>query len=75
MELANEIAETDPFVLRMLKRSINQTQDIMGFRSAVDAGLSNFLHLALSGKIGPKAGGETRLGLVDQALRKSEASE
>lgn len=68
-ELALRIAETEPFVLRMLKRSINMTQDAMGFHTAVEACYSNYLHLQLGGFIGGKSNGQERLKLVDQALR------
>lgn len=69
-ELARRIAETDPFVLRILKRSINMTQDAMGFRTAVEACYSNYLHLQLGGHIAEAADtGGSRLKLVDQALR------
>jgi enoyl-CoA hydratase len=37
MALANEIAEQDPFALRMAKRAVNVTQDIQGFSSSLQA--------------------------------------
>jgi enoyl-CoA hydratase len=37
MALAREIAEQDPFALRMAKRAVNVTMDIRGFSSALDA--------------------------------------
>ena len=37
MALATEIAEMDPFALRMAKRAVNLTQDIQGFHSSVQA--------------------------------------
>lgn len=36
-ELANRIAEADPFALRLTKRTLNRAQDIQGYRAAVDA--------------------------------------
>jgi enoyl-CoA hydratase len=37
MELAREIAEMDPFALRMAKRAVNVTQDIQGFHNSLQA--------------------------------------
>lgn len=37
LELAQHIAKADPFALRLVKRSINRTLDMQGFRSALDA--------------------------------------
>jgi enoyl-CoA hydratase len=35
--LATKIAESSPFALRLMKRSLNRTADIQGFRAALDA--------------------------------------
>ncbi|MGA2970839.1 MAG: enoyl-CoA hydratase [Acidimicrobiales bacterium] len=37
MALAREIAQMDPFALRMAKRSVNLTQDIQGFQNSLQA--------------------------------------
>jgi enoyl-CoA hydratase len=37
MSLAKEIAEMDPFALRMAKRAVNVTQDIQGFYASLQA--------------------------------------
>jgi enoyl-CoA hydratase/carnithine racemase len=37
MALASEIAEQDPFALRMAKRAVNVTQDIQGYHSSLQA--------------------------------------
>jgi enoyl-CoA hydratase len=36
-ELARQIAKAQPFALRLIKRSLNRTADIQGFRAALDA--------------------------------------
>jgi enoyl-CoA hydratase len=45
MELANRIAKTDPFGLRMSKLSVNRTLDIMGQRNAM-AAIFDLHHMA-----------------------------
>ena len=37
LALANEVAGAPPFAIRMLKRSLNRTADMQGFRNAVQA--------------------------------------
>jgi enoyl-CoA hydratase len=37
MQLAHRIAQTDPWALRMAKRAVNNTLDVMGFSNAVAA--------------------------------------
>jgi enoyl-CoA hydratase len=37
LECATKIAKASPFALRLIKRSLNRTADIQGFRNAVDA--------------------------------------
>jgi enoyl-CoA hydratase len=36
MELAREIAQMDPFALRMTKRAVNMVQDIQGYTNSLD---------------------------------------
>jgi enoyl-CoA hydratase len=79
--LAKRIAETGPFLTRMTKLSINQAQDAMGFRLAVQAALANFILMAHSGEIlsdEEVAAGKRSLSPVDRALshlREDEAGE
>src|SRR6185295_17674902 len=37
LKLANDIAKSPPFALKMTKKSLNRTLDIQGFRAALDA--------------------------------------
>ncbi|WP_407945723.1 enoyl-CoA hydratase [Paraburkholderia elongata] len=37
LALANEVAKAPPFAIRMLKRSLNRTADMQGFRNAIQA--------------------------------------
>jgi enoyl-CoA hydratase len=37
LALANEVAKAPPFAIRMLKRSLNRTADIQGFRNAIQS--------------------------------------
>lgn len=37
LAMANDIAEAPPFAMKMLKRSLNRTADIQGFRNAIQA--------------------------------------
>ena len=70
LALAERIAETDPFVVRMIKKAINDTLDITGFRAAVTACHADYMLAQVAGGIRPSL--ETkRLPGVDQALRKS----
>ena len=73
LALAESIAETEPFLTRMAKLSINQAQDAMGFRLAVQAALSNFIIMAHSGTmLSPEevAAGKRSLSPVDRAFDK-----
>ena len=37
MSLASDIAKAPPFAMKMLKRSLNRTADMQGFRNAIQA--------------------------------------
>jgi enoyl-CoA hydratase len=37
LALANKIAEAPPFTLKLIKRSLNRTQDIQGLHAALNA--------------------------------------
>jgi len=68
---AKKIAEAGPFLTRMTKLSINQAQDAMGFRLAVQAALANFILMAHSGDIlsaEEAAAGKRSLSPVDRAM-------
>ncbi len=67
---ANRIAELDPFIARMIKKTVNDAQDAMGYRAAVQAGFANFMLMQASGQVERKREeGTPRLGLVDRAMR------
>jgi enoyl-CoA hydratase len=71
LAFAKKIAEAEPFLTRMTKLSLNQAQDAMGFRLAVQAALANFVLLAHSGDILSAediAAGKRSLSPVDRAL-------
>lgn len=73
LALAENIAEAGPFLTRMTKLSINQAQDAMGFRVAVQAALANFILMAHSGDIlsaEEAAAGKKSLSPVDRAMAK-----
>jgi len=73
LALAKNIAEAGPFLTRMTKLSINQAQDAMGFRLAVQAALANFVLMAHSGDIltaEEAAAGKRSLSPVDKAMAK-----
>jgi len=73
LSLAERIAEAGPFLTRMTKLSINQAQDAMGFRLAVQAALANYILMAHSGEIltaEEAAAGKRSLSPVDKALAK-----
>ena len=70
LALAERIIENDPFRLRMLKLSINQAQDAMGFHVAVQAALSNFILMAEARALlsdDERADGKRSLSTVDLA--------
>jgi enoyl-CoA hydratase len=71
--LAERIAETERFTLRMMKYAVNRAQDAMGFRNAVQNAHSHHMLLGVGGFLRNTAEGEElprRMGGVEQALRK-----
>ncbi|MBW1945980.1 MAG: enoyl-CoA hydratase/isomerase family protein [Deltaproteobacteria bacterium] len=73
LKLANEIAENDPFMIRMMKLSVNEAEDAMGYRVAIQAALSNYLLMSSTGSQISKEereAGKKSLGPVDQARQK-----
>ena len=60
MKLANRIAVNDPFILQLAKRTVNEWQDIMGYRQALRAAFYMHqlahAHMFIKGEqIGPKS--------------------
>ncbi len=69
---AERIAKTDRLTLRMLKFSINQMQDAQGYRTMAQAAHSNYMVLALGGRVRRgEPGEERRLPGVARALEDS----
>jgi enoyl-CoA hydratase len=70
-DLATQIARQDPFVASMIKRSVNEMQDQMGFRTAITAAHATYLQIQMAGKVVPKGeeGKVRRLPAVDRSLR------
>jgi enoyl-CoA hydratase len=54
LDLATRIGRQDPFVAAMTKRSVNQMQDLQGFRNHVAAAHSTYMQLQLGGKVAPR---------------------
>jgi enoyl-CoA hydratase len=73
LELAHRIAQQDSFALRMAKRSVNQTLDIMGFGAAIEHGfdLHHYGH-ARSLTLGSRP---TTSGLEDMKAKNRDAVE
>ena len=71
-ELAATIARQDPFVASMIKRSVNEMQDQMGFRTAVSSAHSTYMQIQSAGKVVPpgQEGQVRRLPSVESSLRK-----
>lgn len=71
--LARRIAESDRFVLQMLKLAVNQAQDAMGFSAAIRGAHSHHFLLAAGGALRNQGDFRIegrRLGGVDQALKR-----
>ena len=70
-DLATQIARQDPFVASMIKRSVNEMQDQMGFRTSVTSAHSTYMQIQMAGKVVPKGqeGRIRRLPSVDRSLR------
>ncbi len=79
LAIAKSIAESEPFLTRMTKLSINQAQDAMGFRIAVQAALANYILMIHSEdllSVEDAIAGKRSLSPVDRAmaqLRKHES--
>jgi len=70
--LANRIAESDRFTLRMVKWAVNSAQDAMGFSTAIRNAHSHHMVLGIGSVIAKLEGKELphRMPGVDQALKK-----
>jgi enoyl-CoA hydratase len=59
MALAQEIAERDPYALKLAKASVNQTLDAQGFKAALENSFKNYMltipHRMEMGTYGPAA--------------------
>jgi enoyl-CoA hydratase/carnithine racemase len=78
MALATEIAQNDPFGLRMVKLSVNQAQDAMGFRTAVTNAHARYMLLEIAGLVRSatdREAGVRVLPNVANALEKLRRSE
>jgi enoyl-CoA hydratase len=75
LALASRIAETDPFMLRMVKWAVNSAQDTMGFSTSIKSAHSNQMLLRVSGLMRDKMQGKELQNvpnpLVEQALKQS----
>jgi len=73
MALANRIAESDRFTLRMVKWAVNSAQDAMGFSTAIRNAHSHHMVLSTDALIARMEGKELpkRMPGVDQALKKA----
>lgn len=69
-DLAGRIARQDPFVAAVTKRSVNQMQDLQGFRNHITAAHGTYMQLQLGGKVVPKGqeGSGRRLPGVARSL-------
>ena len=77
-DLAGQVARQDPFVASMIKRSVNEMQDQMGFRSSITAAHATYMQIQAAGKVVPpgQEGKIRRLPSVASSLRKgTEAPE
>ena len=59
MALAQDIAERDPYALKLAKASVNETLDAQGFRQAMENAFKNYMltipHRIEMGTYGPAA--------------------
>jgi enoyl-CoA hydratase len=74
--MALSFAQLDPFLARMTKFSVNQAQDLMGFRNAIAAAHSNYMLVRQQGALSASADASDKPGIagVRRALRGSEGT-
>ncbi|MCZ7578529.1 MAG: enoyl-CoA hydratase-related protein [Dehalococcoidia bacterium] len=65
---ALRVAENSPMNLRMAKLAANKSQDLMGYTSSLESGLSDYMLMANNRGAG-RVEGMRRLGGVDLAVR------
>jgi hypothetical protein len=70
--IAAEIAQNDPFGLRMVKLSINQAQDAMGFRTAVTNAHARYMLLEIAGRVRPPGDREAGVRILPNVARALE---
>jgi enoyl-CoA hydratase len=73
-DLAQQIARMDPFAARMVKFSVNQAQDAMGFRTAIQAAHSNFtlIQSASDREVPTDERGRPRMAGVNRAFKRQD---
>ena len=76
-DLAGRIARQNPYVSQVVKRSVNQMQDLMGFRNAITAAHSTYLLTQNAGLVVPKGdeGQIRRLPSVQRSLDDAAADD
>lgn len=76
-ELAGQISRQDPFVASMIKRSVNEMQDQMGFRTSITAAHSTYMQIQSAGKVVPpgEEGKIRRLPSVASSLKREDSDE
>lgn len=70
--LAKSIAENDPFASRIIKLSVNQAQDAMGFRTAVKGAHSSYMLMEIAGQVRPRADEEADRRVLPRVARALE---
>jgi enoyl-CoA hydratase len=70
LDLANDISRQDPLTATMVKRSINQMQDRMGYRDSIESAHNAYMLLQLGGSVTPpgQEGKTKRLPGVQAAM-------
>ena len=72
LAIAEEIAQNDPFGLRIVKLSINQAQDAMGFRTAVTNAHARYMLLETAGRVRPPGDREAGVRILPNVARALE---
>ncbi len=69
--MARQIAKAPAFALRLMKRSLNRTADIQGFRAALDAHFDThqLSHMSTAAQANMSAGAAKALGGIKSGLR------
>jgi len=72
LALAEEIAQNDPFGMRIAKLSVNQAQDAMGFRTAVTNAHARYMLLEIAGRVQSAADREAGVRVLPNVARALE---